>query len=41
MADILWFFARTAFPDRKDIHHSGRYAEVFVREVDADKIVTI
>jgi len=41
MADILWFFARTAFPGRKDIHHSGRYAEVFVREVDADKIVTI
>jgi len=41
MADILWFFARTVFPGRKDIHHSGRYAEVFVREVDADRIVTI
>jgi hypothetical protein len=41
MADILWFFARTAFTNRTDIHPSGRYASVFVKEVDADKIVTI
>lgn len=41
MADILWFFSRTAFPHRTDIHPSGRYTSVFVKEVDADKIVTI
>jgi hypothetical protein len=41
MADIVWFFARTYFPQRSDLHPSGRYASVFVKEVDADKIVTI
>jgi hypothetical protein len=41
MADILWFFARTYFPDKPGVHPSGRYADVFVKEVDADRIVTI
>ena len=41
MADILWFFARTYFPRKTDLQPSGRYANVFVKEVDADKIVTI
>jgi hypothetical protein len=41
MADILWFFARTYFPRRTEVQPSGRYANVFVKEVDADRIVTI
>jgi len=41
MADILWFFVQTYFPQRTDLRPSGRYASVFVKEVDADKIITI
>jgi hypothetical protein len=41
MADILWFFGTTYFPGRVGVKPSGRYAAVFVKEVDADRIVTI
>jgi hypothetical protein len=41
MADILWFFGITYFPHRVGVKPSGRYAKVFVKEVDADRIVTI
>ena len=41
MADILFFFAQTHLPGTLSVHHSGRYARIFVNEVDADKIVTI
>jgi hypothetical protein len=41
MADILFFFAQTHLPGTLTVHHSGRYARIFVNEEDADKIVTI
>jgi hypothetical protein len=41
MADILFFFAQTHLPGTTTVHHSGRYARIFVNEEDADKIVTI
>ena len=41
MADILFFFAQTHIPGTQNVHASGRYERIFVREVDADKIVTI
>jgi len=41
MADILFFFAQTHLPGTLSVHHSGRYARIFVNEEDADKIVTI
>jgi hypothetical protein len=41
MADILFFFAQTHLPGTRTVHHSGRYARIFVNEEDADKIVTI
>ena len=40
MADILFFFAGR-LPQGKPVHHSGRYARIFVKEIDADRIVTI
>jgi hypothetical protein len=41
MSDILFFFAQTHLPGTLAVHHSGRYARIFVNEQDADKIVTI
>ena len=41
MSDVLFFFAQTYLPGILTVHHSGRYAHVFVKEIDADKIVTI
>ena len=40
MADIIFFFAGTYRLDAK-VHHSGRYRNIFINEVSADKIVTI
>jgi hypothetical protein len=41
MADILFFFAQSYFPGSTTVHASGRYERIFVKEIDADKIVTI
>jgi hypothetical protein len=41
MSDVLFFFAQTHLPGITTVHHSGRYARIFVTENDADKIVTI
>jgi len=41
MADLLFFFAQTHLPGSTTVHHSGRYVAVYVKEIDADKIVTI
>lgn len=41
MSDVLFFFAQTHLPGVATVHHSGRYARIFVTENDADKIVTI
>jgi len=41
MADVLFFFAQTHLPGNITVHPSGRYERIFMKEVDADKIVTI
>jgi hypothetical protein len=41
MMDVLFFFAQTYMPGLMTVHHSGRYTRVFVKEQDADKIVTV
>ena len=40
MADIIYFFAGTYHLAAK-VHHSGRYRNIFIKEISADKIVTI
>ncbi len=40
MADIIFFFAST-YQLAAKVRHSGRYRNIFVNEVSADKIVTI
>jgi hypothetical protein len=41
MADILFFFAKTYFPHTMVTESSGRYEQIFVKELSDDKIVTI
>jgi len=41
MSDILFFFAKTYFPGNSRIKTSGRYQNIFVKEISDDKIVTI
>ena len=41
MADLLFFFAQTHLPGTTTVHSSDRYDKIFVKEIDADKIVTI
>ncbi len=41
MDDILFFFMETYRPGAGTMQHSGRYEQIFVEEVDRDKIVTI
>ena len=40
MADIILLLRGHLWPGAK-VHHSGRYRNIFVNEVSADKIVTI
>ena len=40
MADIVFFFAST-YGLAATVHHSGRYRNIFINEISADKIVTI
>ena len=41
MQDILYFFASRYTPGKGKMQHSGRYAEIYLREESPDKIVTI
>lgn len=41
MTDILYFFKSNYFPGKKDIACSGRYKNIYVKEISPDKIVTI
>lgn len=41
MNDILFFFMETYAPDSNSVQASGRYANIFVKEIDPQKLVTI
>lgn len=41
MQDILFFFAGRYVPGVDAVQHSGRYEEIFIEEISADKITTI
>lgn len=41
MTDIVYFFARTYFPGNPAYKPSGKYDNIFVKEISSDKIVTI
>ena len=41
LSDILFFFSKTYFPESSSIESSGRFLKIFVKEISAEKIVTI
>jgi hypothetical protein len=38
MADIVWFFRKTYFPENPGVSHSGRYERIFLEESAPDKV---
>lgn len=38
MADIVWFFRKTYFPENPGVSHSGRYDRIFLEESAPDKV---
>ncbi len=41
MTDVLYFFSSTYFPDKSLHDHSGRFTEIYVKEVSDDKLIDI
>ncbi|MDR1419690.1 MAG: hypothetical protein LBI86_04905 [Treponema sp.] len=41
MADIVWFFRKTYFPENPGVEHSGRYRKIFLNESAPDKLVWV
>lgn len=38
MADVLWFFRATYFPENPGVSHSGRYQRIFMKEAAPDRV---
>ncbi|MCL2237067.1 MAG: hypothetical protein FWC05_02290 [Treponema sp.] len=41
MADVIWFFMQTYFPEKENNKHSGRYENVFLKESAPDKLLWV
>jgi len=41
MADIVWFFMQTYFPEKTSLAHSGRYKNIFLKESAPDKLIWV
>jgi hypothetical protein len=41
MADVLWFFKKTYFPENPGVEHSGRYEKIFMNESAPDKLIWV
>jgi len=41
MADVVWFFMKTYFPEKTIIEHSGRYQNIFIKESEPDKLIWV
>jgi hypothetical protein len=41
MADVIWFFMQTYFPEKTTIKHSGRYKNIFLKESAPDKLMWV
>jgi hypothetical protein len=38
MADVVWFFRKTYFPENPVVSHSGRYKKIYLKEISPDKV---
>ncbi|MDR0404058.1 MAG: hypothetical protein LBH35_10790 [Treponema sp.] len=41
MADIIWFFRKTYFPENPGFEHSGRFERIFMNESAPDKLIWV
>jgi hypothetical protein len=41
MADVVWFFRTTYFPENPGVSHSGRYRKIFLNESAPDKLIWV
>jgi len=41
MADVVWYFMTTYFPENTTLEHSGRYANIFMKESAPDKLIWV
>jgi hypothetical protein len=41
MADLIWFFMRTYFPENPGVEHSGRFRQIFLTESAPDKLIWV
>jgi len=41
MADVLWFYMQTYLPDDTKTEHSGRYANIYLKESAPDKLIWV
>jgi len=41
MADVVWFFRKTYFPEDPGVEHSGLYRKIFLKESEPDKLIWV
>jgi hypothetical protein len=41
MADVIWFFRKTYFPENPGVSHSGRFRKIFLNESAPDKLIWV
>jgi len=41
MADVVWFFRKTYFPENPGVEHSGRFKKIFMKESAPDKLIWV
>ncbi|MDR2047864.1 MAG: hypothetical protein LBP69_00265 [Treponema sp.] len=41
MADVLWFFRKTYFPENPGVEHSGRFERIFMNESAPNKLIWV
>ncbi|MCL2759237.1 MAG: hypothetical protein FWD22_03410 [Treponema sp.] len=41
MADVIWYFMQTYFPEKTSHKHSGRYENIYLKESAPDKLLWV
>ena len=41
MADVVWFFRKTYFPENPGVEHSGRFQKIYLKESAPDKLIWV
>jgi hypothetical protein len=41
MADVVWYFRQTYFPENPGVEHSGRFRKIYMNESAPDKLIWV